>query len=126
MKKKCALLGYVTVANREEYDVVYESTVNLVEDVPDFEVLFAGVPVQSFSVAGKGQVKELNPFDDLMCLIVAKRPKSIVLENVFGLQFYRNGETLQNIRNALRKVGYIVSQEKDCFTRRFIVKAVAA
>ena len=72
-KQRCALLGYVTVVNREEYEVVYESTVNLVEDVadlPDFEVLFAGVPVQSFSVAGKGKVILINPFDDLMKLIV--------------------------------------------------------
>ncbi len=129
MKKKCALLGYVTVANREEYEVVYESTVNLVEDVadvPDFEVLYAGVPVQSFSVAGKGKVILINPFDDLMKLIVAKKPELIVLENVSGLQLYRNGETLRNMRKALNDAGYTVSQEKDSFSRRFFVKAVAA
>lgn len=128
-KQRCALLGYVTVVNCEEYEVVYESTVNLVEDVadvPDFEVLFAGVPVQSFSVAGKGKITTINPFDDLMSLIAAKRPELIVLENVCGLQLYQKGRTLEYIRNALMSEGYEVSQGKDLQTSRFYVRAVAA
>lgn len=129
MKKTCAVLGCVTVANRDAYEVVYESTVSLVEDVadvPDFEVLFAGIPLQSFSVAGKGKITAIDPLEDLMRLIAAKKPALVVLENVCGLQLYRNGEVLQNIRKALSDAGYIVSQEKDCVKSRFVVKAVAA
>ena len=61
MDEICALLGNVTGINRELYNIVYEGTVSLVEEVdaiPEFEVLFAGIPVQSFLVAGKGAVKD--------------------------------------------------------------------
>ncbi len=129
MKQRCALLGNVTGINREDYNVVYESTVSLVEDVaamPDFDMLFAGIPVQTFLLAGKGMVSRMNPLDDLMAVIRAKRPSKVVLENVCGLQLYQKGRTLEHIRNALMSEGYEVSQEKDLQTSRFYVRAVAA
>lgn len=129
MKQKCALLGNVTGINRELYNIVYEGTVSLVEEVdaiPEFEVLFAGIPVQSFLVAGKGAVKEMNPFNDLMSVIRVRRPNKVVIENVYALQLYQKGRMLERIKNALVNEGYKVSQEKDLQTRRFYVNAVAA
>lgn len=129
MKQRCALLGNVTGINREAYKVVYESTVSLVEDdatIPDFDVLFAGIPVQAFLLAGKGGISRINPLDDLMAVIRAKRPRKVVLENVCGLQLYQKGRTMESIRNALMTEGYVVSQEKNLQTRRFFVNAVVA
>ncbi len=128
-KQKCAFLGYVTIAKREDYEVVYEGTVCLVEDVkeiPDFDILYAGIPVQSFSVARRGSISAINPFDDLMKIVKKKKPKQIVLENVGGLQLYNRGETLKAIRNSLNSAGYMVTQEKDMLTSRYFVRAVAA
>jgi len=129
MKQRCVLLGNVTGINRELYNIVYEGTVSLVEEVdeiPEFEVLFAGIPVQSFLVAGKGTVKEMNPFNDLMSVIRVRRPNKVVIENVYALQLYQKGRMLERIKNALVNEGYKVSQEKDLQTRRFYVNAVAA
>lgn len=129
MKRRCALLGNVTGINREAYNIVYEGTVSLVEEVatiPEFDVLFAGIPIQSFLVAGKGDVKEMNPFNDLMLVIRARRPDKVVIENVCALQFYQKGRMLERMKNALVNEGYKVSHEKDLQTRRFYVKAVNA
>ena len=128
MKQRCALLGCATGRDREEYDVVYEGTVSLVEEVtaiPEFDVLIAGIPVQSFLLAGKGAVKEMNPFNDLMSVISARRPKRVVIENVCALQLFQRGRVLERIKNALVAEGYEVSQEEDLQSRRFYVKAVA-
>lgn len=128
-KQRCALLGKVTIIMPENYEVVYEGTVCLVEPVeaiPDFEILYAGIPVQSFSVAGKGKIRVINPLDELLKLVKVKKPTLVVLENVCGLQLYNKGETLRRIRSELRDAGYCVSQEKDMVTGRFFVRAVAA
>ena len=128
MKQKCAVLGCVTAVDRDDYEVVYKGTVNLVDDpenIPAFEALFAGIPVQSFSLAN-GNVKEISPFDDLLKLVKAKRPGLVVLENVCGLPLYNRGKTLGRIRDAFRAAGYCVMQEQDQATRRYFVRAVAA
>ena len=79
------------------------------ETMPDFDVLCAGFPCQSFSVAGK----RLG-FDDMRGtlifevarIIAAKRPAFLFLENVPGLLSHDGGRTLDTIFSTLVEMGY--------------------
>lgn len=79
--------------------------------VPDFDLLTGGFPCQSFSMAGarkgfgdrRGQM-----IFYLYDLLVAKKPKYAVLENVKGLLSHDNGRTYRNIFSLLKNAGYFV------------------
>lgn len=77
--------------------------------IPDFDILCAGFPCQSFSVAGKGEGLK-DPRGHLFYVITAilrdKHPKAFFLENVRGLLSHNNGETFKHITNLLRSEGY--------------------
>jgi DNA (cytosine-5)-methyltransferase 1 len=81
------------------------------ENIPDFEILFAGFPCQPFSIIGdrrgfadaRGTV-----FFDLARIIEAKQPRAFVLENVRQLVSHNNGQTLARILEILRGLGYTV------------------
>lgn len=80
-----------------------------VSEIPDFDVLVAGFPCQSFSVAGKQR-----GFDDdrgklffqIVRIVEDKRPQVIFLENVSNLLEHDNGETFLTVYNALVPFGY--------------------
>ncbi len=80
-------------------------------ELPDFDLLCAGFPCQSFSIAGK----QLG-FDDLRGtvffeiarIVKEKRPKLLLLENVAGLLTHDKGQTFEIIINTLNSLGYIV------------------
>jgi len=77
--------------------------------IPDFDLLCAGFPCQSFSLAGNRQ-----GFDDTrgtlffeICRIArAKKPRFLLLENVKGLLYNRKGETFTVILQSLQELGY--------------------
>ncbi|NVM22870.1 MAG: DNA (cytosine-5-)-methyltransferase [Desulfobacterales bacterium] len=79
------------------------------EEIPDHDLLCAGFPCQSFSIAGKG-----GGFDDTrgtlffeICRIAkAKRPKILLLENVKGLLSHEKGRTFAIILLSLDELGY--------------------
>ena len=82
-----------------------------VEDIPDFEVLTAGFPCQSFSVAGtqKGfRDPNGNLFFEIARIVDVKRPKVIFLENVSNLVEHDNGRTFLVIYSSLAQFGYAV------------------
>ena len=82
------------------------------ENLPNFDVLIAGFPCQTFSVIGRKQ-----GFNDdrgqiifhLARLIKENKPKCFILENVRGLVTHDNGKTLKIIMKLLNDCGYIVS-----------------
>ena len=79
------------------------------ETMPDFDVLCAGFPCQSFSVAGKRLGFEDTRgtlFFEVARLLKAKRPAFFLLENVVGLLSHDGGRTLETIFSALVEVGY--------------------
>ena len=83
--------------------------------IPDnFDVLCAGFPCQSFSMAGKRLGFEETRgtlFFDVAEIIRRKRPKALFLENVKGLLIHNRGETIKTILKVLREdLGYYVPE----------------
>lgn len=82
-----------------------------VNNIPDFDVLFAGFPCQPFSIigsrAGFADVRG-TLFFELAKIIKAKTPRAFVLENVKQLVSHNKGQTLARILEILRELGYAV------------------
>lgn len=80
-----------------------------VRAIPDFDVLVAGFPCQSFSIAGKQR-----GFDDdrgklffqIVRVVESKQPEIIFLENVSNLLEHDEGKTFLTVYNALVPFGY--------------------
>jgi DNA (cytosine-5)-methyltransferase 1 len=80
-------------------------------DLPDIDVLTAGFPCQSFSIAGtqKGfNDPRGNLFFEIARIIDIKRPRVIFLENVSNLVEHDNGRTFLVIYNSLVQFGYVI------------------
>ena len=83
-------------------------------EIPDHDILLAGFPCQSFSVAGlkKGFNDERGQaFFEIERILKAKKPKILFLENVPNLKNINNGEIFQFILEHLQKLGYKVNHE---------------
>lgn len=81
------------------------------DDIPNFDILTAGFPCQSFSVCGnrKGFADERgNLFFEIMRIADAKQPKIIFLENVANLTEHNNGKTFNRIHNELSDRDYYI------------------
>ena len=81
------------------------------DDIPDFDILTAGFPRQSFSVCGnrKGFADERgNLFFEIMRIADAKKPKIIFLENVANLIEHDNDKTFNRIHNELSERNYYI------------------
>ena len=81
------------------------------EDIPDFDILTAGFPCQSFSICGnkKGFADERgNLFFEIMRIADVKKPKIIFLENVANLTEHDNGKTFNRIHNELSERNYYI------------------
>ena len=83
-----------------------------VSQMPDFDILVAGFPCQSFSMMGhqegfadkeRGQM-----FFRIIDILQIKRPRYVILENVKNLYTHDKGNTFRVIRNELEKLGYSV------------------
>ncbi len=101
---------YRAVYNVKESEIFYEDATTINTDtVPDFDLLCAGFPCQSFSVAGsrKGFSDPRGTlFFEIARLVRAKRPAYLLLENVPGLLSHDGGRTFATILNTLCKLGY--------------------
>ncbi len=85
-------------------------------EIPDFDIMTAGFPCQSFSVCGrqKGFEDERgNLFFEIMRIADEKHPEIIFLENVANLTKHDNGRTFQRISAELSerdyKIKYLVA-----------------
>ena len=81
------------------------------ESLPDFEMMIAGFPCQTFSVIGqrKGMGDERGQIIfSLIKIMLAKNLKYFILENVKGLTSHDNGNSLKVILQELEKAGYKV------------------
>jgi len=81
--------------------------------LPDFDILCAGFPCQSFSIAGhKNGFSDTRGtlFFNIAQIIKQKKPKAFLLENVKGLTFHNQGRTLNTMLKVLEEdLGYYVS-----------------
>jgi len=81
------------------------------KNIPDHDILFAGFPCQSFSIAGKRLGFEDTRgtlFFEIARILKEKKPKMFLLENVKGLKNHDNGKTLAVILDTLQSLGYDV------------------
>lgn len=86
------------------------------EDIPEFDVLCAGFPCQSFSKAGQRKgfhdARGVLFFDIVRILqyhnLMYSNPKYVILENVRNLVSHDKGNTWIRIRQELKNLGYNV------------------
>jgi DNA (cytosine-5)-methyltransferase 1 len=93
---------------KEEYRTMDITTVRI-KDIQDHDILTAGFPCQSFSIAGKRRgFKDTRGtlFFEICKIASAKRPSFLFLENVQGLLSHDNGETFRVIIESLDELGY--------------------
>lgn len=84
------------------------------EEIPDFDLLCAGFPCQSFSISGKrAGFKDTRGtlFFEICKILRAKKPKVVLLENVKGLLSIDNYTAFRTILKSLRDIGYMGSYQ---------------
>ncbi len=82
--------------------------------LPDFEMMIAGFPCQTFSIIGerKGMDDERGQIIfSLINIMLAKNVKYFILENVKGLTNHDGGHSLKVIIDQLDKAGYQVEYD---------------
>ena len=102
--------------NFEETDSLNLGDMTKLKELQPHDVLTAGVPCQSWSIAGRnlgfdddrGQL-----WNDTLYLLKQSRPKAFIFENVKGLVDPRNQEALQLILSRIQQAGY--------FARHFVL-----
>lgn len=84
------------------------------KDVPDHDVLLAGVPCQAFSLSGKRLGFEDSRgtlFYEVARIAKYKQPKVFLIENVKGLVSHDKGRTLEVMIRTFDEIGYTVDFE---------------
>lgn len=82
------------------------------EELPEFDLLIAGFPCQTFSVIGRQEGfndKRGQIIFHIINILKARKIKYCILENVKGLTTHDKGKTLQTILKALEDAGYLVN-----------------
>ncbi|PAK21370.1 hypothetical protein CJJ23_02410 [Mycoplasmopsis agassizii] len=78
-------------------------------DIPNHDILCAGFPCQSFSVAGKRlgfNDARGTLFFEIARILKDKQPNAFILENVKGIINHDGGKTLETILNIINDLGY--------------------
>lgn len=107
---------YAIESYKENYGI--DADINIrdikVEDIPKHEVLCAGFPCQTFSKAGqqKGFEDEIRGtlFFEIVRILKYHKTPYIILENVRNLASHDNGNTWEVIKNALKELDYIITE----------------
>ena len=102
-----AIDAYCTNFGESEFNNLGD--IKKIDNLPPHDILTAGVPCQSWSIAGhnlgfdddRGQL-----WNDTLFLLQKSRPKAFVFENVKGLVDPRNQSALQYILQRIREAGY--------------------
>jgi DNA (cytosine-5)-methyltransferase 1 len=79
------------------------------KELPDFDILCAGFPCQSFSIAGKRRGFDDTRgslFFEIARIAKEKRPSVLLLENVRGLLSHDQGKTFHTILATLDEIGF--------------------
>lgn len=117
-------VGYCEIDKyaHQAYNAIYEPKGELYfedartiapECLPDIDLICAGFPCQSFSIAGKrrGFADDTRGtlFFEITRLAAVKRPSLLLLENVPGLLSHDGGRTFTVILHTLDELGYNVA-----------------
>ena len=101
----------------ENYGIMPHGDIRNVKlsEIPDFDILCAGFPCQPFSIAGKkdgfANKKHGNLFYNILNIIDAKQPQTLLLENVKNIKTIDKGSVMNIIISELENRGYHVSYE---------------
>lgn len=85
-----------------------------IDTIPPHDVLCAGFPCQPFSKAGKQlgrEDKRGTLFDEIVKILLYRRPRYFILENVPFIAKHDNEETWNYMERELRAAGYNVDKE---------------
>lgn len=115
--EKCVFTSEKDKFARETYLANFPSTHNIntditnisEQDIPKHDILLAGFPCQSFSIAGKRKGFEDTRgtlFFDIARILNYHKPEILFLENVKGLLFHDKGKTFNIILETLHDLGY--------------------
>lgn len=113
----CEIDKYAKKAYETLYDtkgeMYFEDARNInPDDLPDIDLICAGFPCQSFSIAGKQRGFDDTRgtlFFEVARIAAAKRPALLFLENVQNLLSHDKGRTFETILEVLDDIGYDVS-----------------
>ncbi|MGL4722357.1 MAG: DNA cytosine methyltransferase [Desulfovibrionaceae bacterium] len=106
---KFAILTYQ--ANFGKENIWGDITQIVTRDIPEHDILLAGFPCQPFSQAGlKKGFQDIRGtlFFDIHRILLDKKPKVFLLENVKQLKGHDKGNTLKTMLNSLEEIGYKV------------------
>ena len=93
----------------KNYGIKPLGDIQTIEDIPDYDILCAGIPCQAYSNIGqhKGFDDDRGKlFFDVLKFIQTKDPKVVIIENVRGLVSHNNGESLKFIIDEITKLGF--------------------
>lgn len=79
------------------------------ENIPEHDLIAAGFPCQTFSVAGNRLgLKDIRGtlFREIVRIADYHRPKVLFLENVRNFATHDKGRTLETVRNSITEIGY--------------------
>ena len=98
--------------NHPKDKITGDITIVDAQSIPSFDILCGGFPCQAFSAAGKrnGFADTRGTlFFEIERIILEKKPKGFILENVEGLVNHDKGNTLAVILNNLNAANYWIS-----------------
>ncbi len=116
-------VGYCEIDKfaKQAYEILYDTKGEMYfedarnicpDDLPDIDLICAGFPCQSFSLAGKQRGFDDTRgtlFFEVARIAAAKRPALLYLENVQNLLSHDKGWTFETILEVLDDIGYDVS-----------------
>ena len=85
------------------------------EDIEPFDLLCAGFPCQPFSSAGQKKGfsdKRGGMIFKIIDICKYRKPRFVVLENVYNLMTLENGNCIKKIKKLFEDIGYIVNFKK--------------
>ena len=102
--------AYRAIHSINDNEVYYQDAREIkTNEMPDFDLLCAGFPCQSFSIAGKRRGFEDQRgtlFFEIARVLEAKHPAFFILENVPGLLSHDGCRTFNTILTTLSELGY--------------------
>ena len=110
--------GEVPFGDIREFTGSEISNEELIENIPDHNILAGGFPCQPFSLAGVSPRTSLgiahgfkdenqgNLFFDILRIIDLKRPDAVFLENVKNFEKHDGGNTFKTVKSEIEKLGY--------------------
>ena len=99
------------LANYPNHNLHGDITIIDADMIPGHDILVAGFPCQSFSIAGKRDGFDDTRgtlFFDITRILREKHPKIILLENVKNLVSHDSSNTIKVILRTLNELGYTI------------------